>query len=199
MLQTILVPVSIVTGTGLIAGLLLSIASKFFAVKVDETVANLREVLPGANCGACGCAGCDEYASKMARGKRLRTCVRWAALQLPQSWAKFWVFRSAISSQSVRSLSAAGICRPLSTSWIMMVPRPARQQNFTIMEEPAAILPAWDTATAPTFVNTMRFILWITLRRLMRISALAAVLAHGFARIRFWNFSQEARRHMLLV
>ena len=66
MLQTILVPVSIVTGTGLIAGLLLSIASKFFAVKVDETVANLREVLPGANCGACGCAGCDEYASKMA-------------------------------------------------------------------------------------------------------------------------------------
>ena len=184
MLQTILVPVSIVTGTGLIAGLLLSIASKFFAVKVDETVANLREVLPGANCGACGCAGCDEYASK---------------IQLPQSWAKFWAFRSAISSQSVRSLSAVGICRPLSTSWIMMVPRPARQQNFTIMEEPAAILPAWDTATAPTFVNTMRFILWITLRKLMRISALAAVLAHGFARIRFWSFSQEARRHMLLV
>ena len=69
MLQTILVPVSIVTGTGLIAGLLLSIASKFFAVKVDETVANLREVLPGANCGACGCAGCDEYASKMAAGE----------------------------------------------------------------------------------------------------------------------------------
>ena len=197
MLQTILVPVSIVTGTGLIAGLLLSIASKFFAVKVDETVANLREVLPGANCGACGCAGCDEYASKMAAGEAPPNLC--PALQLPQSWAKFWAFRSAISSQSVRSLNAAGICRPLSTSWIMMVPRPARQQNFTIMEEPAAILLAWDTATAPTFVNTMRFILWITLRKLMRISALAAVLAHGFARIRFWSFSQEARRHMLLV
>ena len=35
MMQTILVPVLIVTGTGLIAGLLLSVASKFFAVKVD--------------------------------------------------------------------------------------------------------------------------------------------------------------------
>ena len=35
MLQTILVPVSIVTGAGLIAGLLLSVASKFFAVEVD--------------------------------------------------------------------------------------------------------------------------------------------------------------------
>ena len=69
MLQTILVPVSIVTGTGLIAGLLLSVASKFFAVEVDERVTKLREVLPGANCGACGCAGCDEYAAKMAAGE----------------------------------------------------------------------------------------------------------------------------------
>ena len=69
MLQTILVPVSIVTGAGLIAGLLLSVASKFFAVEVDERVTKLREVLPGANCGACGCAGCDEYAAKMAAGE----------------------------------------------------------------------------------------------------------------------------------
>ena len=199
MLQTILVPVSIVTGTGLIAGLLLSIASKFFAVKVDETVANLREVLPGANCGACGCAGCDEYASKMAAGEAPPNLCPVGGAPVAAKLGEIWAFRSAISSQSVRSLNAAGICRPLSTSWIMMVPRPARQQNFTIMEEPAAILPAWDTATAPTFVNTMRFILWITLRKLMRISALAAVLAHGFARIRFWSFSQEARRHMLLV
>ena len=46
MMQTILVPVLIVTGTGLIAGLLLSVASKFFAVKVDERVTQLREQLP---------------------------------------------------------------------------------------------------------------------------------------------------------
>ncbi len=69
MLQSVLVPVLVVTGAGLVAGLLLSIASKFFAVEVDETVAKLRENLPGANCGACGCAGCDEYAAKMAAGE----------------------------------------------------------------------------------------------------------------------------------
>ena len=63
MLGTILVPVSIVTGTGLITGLLLSIASKVFAVEVDETAAKLIEVLPGANCGVCGLAVFDEYAS----------------------------------------------------------------------------------------------------------------------------------------
>ncbi len=69
MLESILVPVSLVVGTGLIAGLHLSIASKIFEVKVDETVVKLREALPGANCGACGCAGCDEYAAKMAAGE----------------------------------------------------------------------------------------------------------------------------------
>lgn len=69
MLMSILIPVSIVTVTGLLAGLLLSIASKIFAVEVDETVQKIREVLPGANCGSCGCAGCDEYAVKLAAGE----------------------------------------------------------------------------------------------------------------------------------
>ena len=31
-------------------------------VTVDERVVQVREVLPGANCGACGFTGCDNYA-----------------------------------------------------------------------------------------------------------------------------------------
>ncbi|MEG1448857.1 MAG: (Fe-S)-binding protein, partial [Oscillospiraceae bacterium] len=69
MLETVLVPVLIVTVVGIIAATILSIASKFMAVPVDETVLSLRDALPGANCGACGCAGCDEYAEKMAKGE----------------------------------------------------------------------------------------------------------------------------------
>ena len=42
----------------IIAGLLLSWASIQFAVPVDEKQAAVREVLPGANCGACGFSGC---------------------------------------------------------------------------------------------------------------------------------------------
>ena len=102
MLQSVLVPVLVVTGAGLVAGLLLSIASKFFAVEVDETVAKLRENLPGANCGACGCAGCDEYAAKMAAGEAEPNLCPVGEQLLRQSWVKFWVFLSEQSNQSAR-------------------------------------------------------------------------------------------------
>ncbi|MEG1869499.1 MAG: RnfABCDGE type electron transport complex subunit B [Oscillospiraceae bacterium] len=64
-MSPIVFPVVAVTIIGLILGLVLSIASKVFAVQVDERVTQLREALPGANCGGCGFAGCDEYSAKM--------------------------------------------------------------------------------------------------------------------------------------
>ena len=53
----ILIPVLIVAVIGLIAGVGLALASKFMAVPVDERQEQLREALPGANCGACGFSG----------------------------------------------------------------------------------------------------------------------------------------------
>jgi RnfABCDGE-type electron transport complex B subunit len=64
-------PVILVVVIGLIAGIILTIASKVFFVPVDETVARLSEVLPGANCGACGYAGCDDYANALGNDHSL--------------------------------------------------------------------------------------------------------------------------------
>ncbi len=50
---------------GLLA-LVLAIASKRFAVEVNPLVANINSVLPGANCGGCGFAGCANYAEAVA-------------------------------------------------------------------------------------------------------------------------------------
>ena len=52
--------VSIITlfGLGLVAAILLSIASRVFYVKEDPRVEAVLEVLPGANCGGCSFAGC---------------------------------------------------------------------------------------------------------------------------------------------
>ena len=50
----IIFAVLIISGLGLIFGIGLSYASKVFAVQVDVRVEQIREVLPGANCGACG-------------------------------------------------------------------------------------------------------------------------------------------------
>ena len=72
----ILIAVITVAAIGLVAGIILTLASHFMAVKVDETVAKIRECLPGANCGACGYAGCDEYAQKVAGGyAKLTLCI----------------------------------------------------------------------------------------------------------------------------
>ncbi|MDO4546022.1 MAG: RnfABCDGE type electron transport complex subunit B [Bacillota bacterium] len=62
---TIVLPAIIVAVVGLVAGIILTIASKLMYVPVDERVAAVREALPGANCGACGFAGCDDYAAAL--------------------------------------------------------------------------------------------------------------------------------------
>jgi len=43
-------------------GLALSVAAKKFEVKEDPKVEEIIKVLPGANCGMCGYAGCAAYA-----------------------------------------------------------------------------------------------------------------------------------------
>lgn len=54
---------------GLIIGILLGIASKIFAVKVDEKEEKIRALLPGNNCGGCGYAGCDGLATAIVKGE----------------------------------------------------------------------------------------------------------------------------------
>lgn len=61
-----MLPVILLVVMGLVAGIVLTIAAKVFFVPVDETVSQIREVLPGANCGGCGYAGCDDYANAFA-------------------------------------------------------------------------------------------------------------------------------------
>jgi len=56
-------------GIGLVASIILGIAAKVFYVAVDPVVLAITEALPGANCGACGFAGCSSCARGIAKGK----------------------------------------------------------------------------------------------------------------------------------
>ena len=55
-------------GIGAVLALGLGIASKKFHVEVDERIEEVEEVLPGANCGACGYAGCASFAEAVVEG-----------------------------------------------------------------------------------------------------------------------------------
>ncbi len=63
-------------GLGVVFGLLLAWAAKVFAVEVDERVEAVKEILPGANCGACGYAGCSNFAEGVVSGDaELSGCI----------------------------------------------------------------------------------------------------------------------------
>ncbi|MFC1541508.1 RnfABCDGE type electron transport complex subunit B [Candidatus Latescibacterota bacterium] len=49
-------------GLGFILGAVLAYASKKFAVEINPVIEEVLDILPGANCGGCGYAGCAAYA-----------------------------------------------------------------------------------------------------------------------------------------
>lgn len=68
--------VIIITAMGIIAGTVLVLASKFMYVPEDERIGKVQECLPGANCGACGYAGCADYAKAIVEtDAELNLCV----------------------------------------------------------------------------------------------------------------------------
>lgn len=58
---------------GAISALAIIIAAKFMSVKENELFPALRSCLPGANCDACGYAGCEGYAKPLADGETTET------------------------------------------------------------------------------------------------------------------------------
>ena len=64
----ILIAFLVMLGIALVAGLLLLVFSKLFAVEKNPVEKAVRECLPGINCGACGFKGCDDYAAALAEG-----------------------------------------------------------------------------------------------------------------------------------
>ena len=69
----IFIAVFSVTTIGVICAAVLSIASKLMYVEVDERLLELQECLAGANCGACGYAGCSGYAAALLSGEDIKS------------------------------------------------------------------------------------------------------------------------------
>lgn len=69
----ILIAIIILAVLGLLCGVMLALAAKYMAVKENAKEKEIRAHLPGANCGACGYAGCDSYAKALAEGECTKT------------------------------------------------------------------------------------------------------------------------------
>lgn len=64
----IFLSIAVLGGMAVIFGVGLGYAGVKFEVKEDERIAEVRNFLPGANCGACGFIGCDDLAAAIVNG-----------------------------------------------------------------------------------------------------------------------------------
>lgn len=76
MLMNILIPVAILSILGFALAIVLGYSADKFKVEKNPLIDELLVVLPGVNCGACGYAGCENYAVNIANsGAPLTLCA----------------------------------------------------------------------------------------------------------------------------
>ncbi|MDD5382523.1 MAG: RnfABCDGE type electron transport complex subunit B [Candidatus Margulisbacteria bacterium] len=54
---------------GFVFAALLALAADYFKIEEDLRLAAIVAILPGANCGACGAAGCRAFAERLIKGE----------------------------------------------------------------------------------------------------------------------------------
>lgn len=76
MVMDLLKSIGLIAGIAIVLGLLLAVADKYLRVKEDERIAKVTEMLPNANCGGCGYAGCSGMAEALVKGecKKVSNC-----------------------------------------------------------------------------------------------------------------------------
>ncbi len=67
-MNLILIAVIALGAIGLVSATVLYVCSKKFAVKEDPRIGEVAELLPQANCGGCGFAGCSGLADALVKG-----------------------------------------------------------------------------------------------------------------------------------
>lgn len=81
MLAYISVPLLGMAGLGLFWAIILIIVAKIFHVEENDTIAQVIDLLPGVNCGACGYAGCSDLARSIV--EQDQSCELCTVLSIP--------------------------------------------------------------------------------------------------------------------
>ena len=71
-----MIPIIILTLTGVVLAIAIGLVAKYFGVEQDPRKEQLQNLLPGANCGGCGFAGCADFAKAVVEGNaKLGMCA----------------------------------------------------------------------------------------------------------------------------
>ena len=147
-MMEILIPILAVTVIGLICAVGLAVASSVMAVKEDTRFTEIRECLPGANCGACGYTGCDGYAKALLEpGTKTNLCVPGADAVAAQIAALLGVAAEDVV-EKIAVVQCAGTCEATSVKADYRGIPPARRQSCSTAAMAAASSAAWASVTA---------------------------------------------------
>ena len=75
MTHTVIWTIAIITVLGLVLALVLYLVAKKFKVEEDPRIDEVEKVMPGANCGGCGFAGCRAFAEAAVKAKAPQVAV----------------------------------------------------------------------------------------------------------------------------
>ena len=67
--STVLMASAVLAVAGAVLGAVIGVVARFFRVEGDSRVELVFELLPGANCGGCGKAGCMDFAKSVVSGE----------------------------------------------------------------------------------------------------------------------------------
>lgn len=101
-------------GIGALAAVLLAVASKVFYVEVDQKITDVRNALPGANCGSCGFPGCDGLAKAIAAGNAPVTACPVCSSEAVEKLGEIMGVTASASDKKVAHVMCKG-CDSLAT------------------------------------------------------------------------------------
>ena len=158
MITTIIYTIVCLVVLGLLFSVVLYLVAQMFKVEEDPRVDIVESLLPGANCGGCGLAGCRAFAEEVVKApSTVRFSVRSEVMLL-------WKIAAALGQEAVKTEPRVAVIKRtvlLTTAQrpTLMGTPPARLWLRFTPETPAVSMAVWVRATAWLSVNLMPFTL----------------------------------------
>ncbi len=103
-----MVAIVVLAVLGVSFAFLLYVVSKLFAVPTDERVEKVAQMLPGANCGGCGCAGCYDFAQKLVKAEAVPSQCPVSSEELRKKIAEFLGIQDRPKEKKVAFIHCGG-------------------------------------------------------------------------------------------
>jgi len=110
MFTDILIPALAIGATGLAFGALLGFASIVFKIEKDERIDQINELLPGANCGGCGYAGCSALAEAIVTNGEVATKCNLMTTEKNELICEIMGIKAGAVEKRTARLKCAGTC-----------------------------------------------------------------------------------------